>query len=274
MNIQTEATVVCCDSCQGMEARLTEAHVRAHPDALGLAVIVANRRGPLQGQLQLQNVVTDQGNMSRAFQQLRFAVVPATDISCVEMMALFHDIASYPSYPPSYKRISVVFAGHGTKEGLCAHDGVVPIKDIIDQFQPANCHPSIRGIPKLFFIDACRGDLGMGVVVAERGGTAVPSKVVTQYGNSLVAYSTMAGYKAYEVDGRGGIWMSHLSRKLLQDMSILDIMTDVNQSLMGMFQEPQYQRNGYAQQPTCESNLNETVNLFRESQIGLQAQAG
>ena len=66
----------------------------------------------------------------------------------------------------------------------------------------------IRGIPKLFFIDACRGGLHMGAVVAERGGTAVPLRVVPQYGNSLVAHSTMSGYKSHEFAGRGGMWMS------------------------------------------------------------------
>ena len=237
----------------------------AHPDALGLVVIVANRRGPLRGQDVLANVETDLKNISDAFEQLSFAVIQAKDISCERMVALLHAVASYPDYPLSYRRIAVVFAGHGVEGALCAHDGTVPIKDIIDQFQPACCHPSIRGIPKLFFIDACRGDQRMGVTVAARGGTAVPSKVVTQYGNSLVAYSTMAGYKAYEVAGRGGMWMSHLSKKILQDKSILDIITDVNQSMMVELQKIDFQH--YPQQPTCESNLNETVNLFREWQV-------
>ena len=238
---------------------------RERPEALGLAVIVANTRGPLHGQQVLQNVVMDQTNMKRAFERLRFAVVCATDVGKDAMMTLFHDVSTFSEYPPSYRRIAVVFAGHGMEGSLCAHDGTVPIEEIIDQFQPANCHPSIGGIPKLFFIDACRGDLRMGMVVTERGGTVVPSKVVTRYGNSLVAYSTLAGYKAHEVAGKGGIWMSHLSEKLLQDKSILDIMTDVNGSMMDLFQSVGFQP--YAQQPTCEHRLNETVNLFRESQL-------
>ena len=239
---------------------------RANVDALGLAVIIANRRGALPGQDVLANVVVDRDNMCGAFQRLRFAVISVTDVSTEEMMALFREVASFHSYPPSYRRIAIVFAGHGIEGRLCAHDGTIPIKDIIDHFQPDRCHPSIRGIPKLFFIDACRGGLHMRAVVAERGGTAVPLRVVPQYGNSLVAHSTMSGYKSHEVAGRGGMWMSQLSSKILQDKSILDIMTDVNQSMMEEYQDPRYQP--YIQQPTCENTLNETVNLFRESQSG------
>ena len=238
---------------------------RERPEALGLAVIVANTRGPLRGQEVLKNVVIDQTNMKRAFERLRFAVLCATNIGKDAMMALFHIVPTFSEYPPSYRRIAVVFAGHGVEGALCAHDGTVPIDEILGQFQPGNCHPSIGGIPKLFFIDACRGDLRLGMVVTERGGTVAPSRVVPQYGsNSLVAYSTVAGYKAHEVAGKGGIWMSCLSDKILQDKSILDIMTDVNGSMMEWFQDVDCQR--FAQQPTCETMLNETVNLFRESQ--------
>lgn len=236
---------------------------REHPEALGIAVIVANRRGYLREQAVLTNVHIDQENMRSAFEALGFAVLCATDIGKDVMMTLFGRVASFDGYPRSYRRLAVVFAGHGIGGALCTHDGIVPVNDILDQFQPASCHPSIAGIPKLFFIDACRGDLQMSVMFTERGGEVVPSKTVTRYGNSLVAYSTLLGYKAYEVAGKGGIWLSRLSTKLRQDKSILDVMTDVNEAIMAELQQVAF--HPYAQQPTCEHSLNETVNLFRES---------
>eukprot|EP00731_Ephydatia_muelleri_P030673 Em0022g187a len=210
----------------------------------------------------LKGVKTDLLNMQRTFETLKFAVLSHQDCSATQMMSLFHDISTFSEYPPSYRRIAVVFAGHGMEGSLCAHDGTVPIEEIIDQFQPANCHPSIGGIPKLFFIDACRGKRKMASVVVERGATAVPSKIVSPRGNILVAYSTLEGYKAHEVE-EGGIWVTELSKQLLQDMSLTDVIINVNKTLQEKYQDSALSR--YLQQPECIITINECINLLKES---------
>eukprot|EP00731_Ephydatia_muelleri_P030671 Em0022g185a len=213
-----------------MDSTELQALCHRNPRAKGLCVIFANSRGNLPDMPLLKGVKTDLLNMQRTFETLKFAVLSHQDCSATQMMSLFHDISTFSEYPPSYRRIAVVFAGHGMEGSLCAHDGTVPIEEIIDQFQPANCHPSIGGIPKLFFIDACRGKRKMASVVVERGATAVPSKIVSPRGNILVAYSTLEGYKAHEEK-----YQNVLSR--------------------------------YLQQPECIITINECINLLKESTV-------
>ena len=242
-------------------ASLVQTVCSDQPGAKGLCVIIANTQGNRSDMPLLEGVESDRVNMERTFKTLKFAVLSLKNRGVYDMMTLFREVARYPDYPPSYRRIAIVFAGHGIEGELCAHDGTIPIKDIIDHFQPRNCHSSIRGISKLFFIDACRGEREMELVVTARGGTAVPSKVVPQCGNSLTAYSTMEGYKAHEI--AGGVWMTELSVQLLQDKSILDIMTDINKVLLEKFQNPGMSR--CVQQPILESTLTEHINLLKES---------
>ena len=245
-----------------MDSTELQALCHRNPRAKGLCVIFANSRGNLPDMPLLKGVKTDLLNMQRTFETLKFAVLSHQDCSATQMMSLFHDISTFSEYPPSYRRIAVVFAGHGMEGSLCAHDGTVPIEEIIDQFQPANCHPSIGGIPKLFFIDACRGKRKMASVVVERGATAVPSKIVSPRGNILVAYSTLEGYKAHEVE-EGGIWVTELSKQLLQDMSLTDVIINVNKTLQEKYQDSALSR--YLQQPECIITINECINLLKES---------
>ena len=235
---------------------------RTYPRAKGLCVIIANSRGNLPEMPLLEGVKTDLVKMKRTFETLKFAVMTREDCSAAQMVSLFHCVALFSEYPPSYRRIAVVFAGHGVEGALCAHDGTVPIDEILGQFQPGNCHPSIGGIPKLFFIDSCRGKQKMEPVVVERGATAVPSKVVSPRGNILVAYSTLEGYKAHEAE-EGGIWATELSKQLLHDKSLPDIIVSVNQTLMVKFQNSALSL--YLQQPECNLTINECINLLKES---------
>ena len=246
-----------------MDSTELQALCHRNPRAKGLCVIFANSRGNLPDMPLLKGVKTDLLNMQRTFETLKFAVLSHQDCSATQMMSLFHDISTFSEYPPSYRRIAVVFAGHGMEGSLCAHDGTVPIEEIIDQFQPANCHPSIGGIPKLFFIDACRGKRKMASVVVERGATAVPSKIVSPRGNILVAYSTLEGYKAHEVE-EGGIWVTELSKQLLQDKSLTDVIINVNKTLQEKYQQDST-LSRYLQQPECIITINECINLLKES---------
>ena len=69
---------------------------------------------------------------------------------------------------------------------------------------------------RLFFIDACRGTSDdIGRVVAPRGGKPLEgARIPSTAYNILLAHSTISGYRSYEIEGKGGIWMQVLANKL------------------------------------------------------------
>ena len=166
-------------------------------------------------------------------------------------------------YLPNYKRLAFIFSGHGTtKHTLYTQDGKnINFIDIMKQFYPDQS-PHLGAIPKLFFIDACRGSLMTQPILVTKGGHDVSLKVPEQ-SNFLVAYSTMPDHRAHESKEQGGIWMNILAEKLrTTDASVLDVLTKVNTELCREFHTDQM---GCYQQPELVSRLNEEVHLLREA---------
>jgi len=116
----------------------------------------------------------------------------------------------------------------------------------------------IGNIPKLFFIDACRGDRKLSeeaIVVPRHGSSSGKVQETLQKGgfddtlhippegNFLIAYSTMPHYQSYELKGEGGLWMTSLAEKLrTSSESIQDILSETNRDLMEMFQSPDFRQ--------------------------------
>ena len=230
--------------------------------AKGLALIVANKFGSHKSQNPLLGVKHDYSKMTHTFGKLKFALFGMEDISKDGLLAVIHEVVTSKNYPPSYRRIVFIYAGHGVEYHICTHTGNVAIATIVDAFQPFNA-PHIADIPKLFFFDACRGDLQMRATITARGG-GLSTKIGAPFGNLLVAFSTMVPCRAYETAAKGGTWMTLLLRRLLQSKkSILDILTDVNNELDQMYQDnPECQ----LQQPTFESSLRESIYLLAEAE--------
>ena len=203
--------------------------VNRRPVANGLAIIIANENssdpshGPLDGPRR------NLENMKETFEVLRFATLPILNASKEQVLATVRAATSYKKYPPSYKRIAFVFSGHGDENVIYAHDGAVETNQVYEPLQPKNA-PHLADIPKLFFIDACRGTIDDKGIVA-RGKTELPRK--PSYGNYILAYSTMPSMQAYETEEDGGLWMNIVSNKLrTSHKSVLDTLTDVNGELL------------------------------------------
>lgn len=234
-----------------------------NPAARGLALIIANQRGSQPGQPVLMGVMQDFARMTDTFTKLKFAVLSYVNISKVGLLAVVSEVATCQHYPQCYRRIVFVFSGHGRYHFISSHDGDVDINDIIAMFQPC-VTPCLGNLPKLFFIDACRGHVPMSPVFAPRGGEDIPTKIVPPYGNCLVAYSTMYLFKAFECE-EGGVWMKLLSEKLRTlRKSVFDVLVDVNSELSEMYQDKAHWK--ILQQPTWEGSLNEHVKLLEEAE--------
>ena len=248
--------------------------VRADPTANGLAIIIANRYGSQRQQKPLAGVEKDFVKMTETFTKLKYAVYGRRDASREELLAMLEAVATFKFTPGSpYRRIVFIFSGHGYIAGrtvspvdnICTHTGDVQIAGIVARLQPCSA-PDLARLPKLYFIDACRGALTMQGVVVPRGGEDVITKIVAPYGNYLVAYSTMRSFQAYEAPEEGGVWITLLARKLLEvRKSIGDVLVAVNGELDRLYQSPH--RSRFLQQPICESTLKEPVNFLAEAGI-------
>ena len=156
--------------------------------------------------------------------------------------------------------IAFVFSGNGDENIIYAHDGAVGTNQVYEPLQPKNA-PHLADIPKLFFIDACRGTIDDKGIVA-RGKIVLPRK--PSYGNYILAYSTMPSMHAYETEEDGGLWMNIVSKELrTSHKSVLDALTDVNGELLKEFHCRHYTS---CQQPVLESTVHETVKLLEEAE--------
>ena len=234
------------------------------PVANGLAIIISNDYIELKEIESLTGTAVDAKHMMDTFTALNFATYYQKNISKEKLMDVVRSAASYGEYPASYRRIIVVFSGHGTNEQVFTQEGKrVEINDMLRPFHPERA-PILGNIPKLFFIDACRGEKTNPGVYVSRGGELVSTLQVPKQGNFLIAYSTMPEYQSYEVKGQGGIWITALAKKLKEEnASVLDILTKVNKEMVCEFQRPG--RGKSMQQPELLSRLNEEVNLLKES---------
>lgn len=248
--------------------------VCSNPGALGIAIIIANDydnekckelkikkiEGPFKDAQKAELVF-------RSFHTICYTLVNRTAHQTMQALLA---AASYP-YPDTYKWIVFIFSGHGQSElALYAQDGsTIRIQVIIDLFQPEST-PQNGNIPKLFFIDACRGNEETDTVLVPRGETddapiprggetleilRLPSKC-----NTLVGYSTLPHKLAYEADN-GGLWMSFLLDRIKQqDNSVVEILTEVNGDIVQHYQDVE----GKMQAPEYRSTLLQNVWFKKE----------
>ena len=161
-----------------------------------------------------------------------------------------------------------VFSGHGNEGGLIyLQDGsAVSIDDQI--ITPFN-------LGQVFLFDACRGKehsqtvevpkgrSAKGVVNDSGGATTVMERLRVPEG-SLVAYSTMPRYRAWDREGEGSTWLQTVAKRIKEDhtSSIEDVLTAVNKDLFEAGLE-----NG--QQPERLSKLNDLVFLHSGMDEGI-----
>ena len=229
--------------------------VARKPIANGLAIIVANVQSLKEEHDDLPGAEKDYEAMLHTFNELQFATVsilnrPKCDItSAVEAAAKLR-------YPPHYKRIAFVFSGHGDGDYIYTYEDSIDLRyEICGPLMP-RVSPHLAEIPKLFFIDACRGaDVDRGVLVS-RGGRA-PS-----LSNYLLAYSTLPRMKAFEKPS-GGYWSQHLANQLLvSENSVVDVLTEVNGKMLDEFEQRGLP---YLQQPHLNSTLLRPFSLLKEA---------
>lgn len=234
--------------------------------ARGLAILIGNcyEKQP-HGLSKLDGPSKDIENATRVFCGLGGEIRVVKNESAEEIKRVIRYEASRESYPESYEWIVVVFTGHGKELGVYGNDGelIYLERDVIDPFQPKNAR-LIAKIPKLFFIDACRGSETTQPILVprgpdsedsvrlSRGGHGIDALKFPSEGNYLIAFSTFPRTKSFE-SREGGVWISKLLKTLEieVDTSVYDILHLVSNDI-----HKEYQKVGMeVQQPVIESTL-------------------
>ena len=154
-----------------------------------------------------------------------------------------------PQEAEGEKVIVFAFSGHGDTvdraEKLYANDG--GIIDFMDEIVfPLTRHAGVKYVPKLFFIDACRGGE---ILFTKKGGNKFPKNQAAKSadevyfakgmqhveGNYCIAYATIPHHVSY-ASNRSSVWMPKLARALremndsFQDIAAT-VMKEVRDSL-------------------------------------------
>ncbi len=247
-------------------------------NAKGVAIVVANPyswKFNKPGDI-LYGVVSDFKTTCSVFEEkLLYSVIPLPNASKKTIVDVIKAVAKhFPVYEdsnPRYKRIVFCFAGHGDNDLIHTEDGEINVReDIVDPLLPLECQRLVH-IPKLFFIDACRGKIEDKPV--SRGGGSfdklVYSRVSTQ-SNYLLARSAIPTTKAYEIRQGdipvGGFWTQSFVAELQKQTNIGKdigyILIEVNRHVNALFN---IAKHDCMQQAVCESTLLEHVFFLDEA---------
>lgn len=215
---------------------------------------LSNRDGSAQD----EELITD------LFKQLHFIIVTHRNKTADEMRQIVEEEKSNPDHVNADCFICVIMS-HGCHEGIYGVDGdVINLETLSSRFDPKNC-PALNEKPKLFFVQACRGDdvevsTQSGVQVSEDGVqnkrdgddvdslkadfsklqldsemsknpiiTGVPT--VHSAADFLTAYATPPGFGAWRHKTKGSWFLQAvvwIFKYHAHNCSIVDMLTKVN----------------------------------------------
>ena len=196
-----------------------------HPDSehvykmlsrpLGIALIINNESfHPNTGEMEelavREGSERDVKALETLFEALSFNVMTERNKGRQEILEILDHISLEDH--SAYNCFVLWLLSHGKDGHIYGADGeTVPIESVRDFFSNARC-PTLRGKPKLIFIQACRGSQEeKGVVVdsptsvnEQPTASATNDKItIADHADILMAYSTVSGYLSYrnEYDG-------------------------------------------------------------------------
>ncbi|XP_071502752.1 caspase-3-like [Diadema antillarum] len=236
----------------------------------GIAIIINNKK--FKTMKTRQGTDVDGRNLENVFKQLGFNTVVHRDLKGRDIQQLMiqlsrHNHTTFDCFILAILTHGIEGAVYGTDEQL------VKIEDLVNYFSSDRC-PTLAGKPKLFFLQACRGerfDAGVeqtdGTAVAGSGDGArldsismtedelvdkmlrmelestdsfasARSKMPTQ-SDILLAYATVPGYVSWRNSEKGSWFIQALTEVMLQNASqedMLSMMTMVNGKVARAFE--------------------------------------
>uniref|UniRef100_A0A8D8F140 Caspase-1 n=3 Tax=Culex pipiens TaxID=7175 RepID=A0A8D8F140_CULPI len=118
----------------------------------------------------------------------------------------------------------VAILTHGDDgDSLCAHDGSYQFSSVWTQFTEERC-PSLAGKPKIFIVQACRGqELDPGVTTVEQDGIA--RYIGSAEADFLFAFATAPGFMSFRNIESGSWFIQELCVELNENGERYDLLT-------------------------------------------------
>ncbi|XP_030644138.1 caspase-6-like [Chanos chanos] len=186
---------------------------------------------------------TDRLNLIERFKELQFDVKDYTNLRKEDMFKILSEAAAANHVDADC--FVCVFLSHGEKDYIYAYDERVPVQDITDLFKGTKC-PSLVGKPKIFILQACRGDVHddpvkpMDVVDCD---SEMINEVVVDAGalytlpagaDFLMCYSVAEGYYSHRETVNGSWYIQDLCealRKYGTSLEFVELLTLVNRKV-------------------------------------------
>lgn len=196
--------------------------------SLGQCIIINNKNFDRSTGMSPRNGTdVDAGNALKVFSSLGYQVKVFNDQTVKQIRQVLFN-ASKEDHSQSASLVCVLLS-HGDEGVFYGTDGHEDLKIFTGMFRGDRCK-SLAGKPKLFFIQACRGnDLDGGVetdAVADDSPERIPVEA-----DFLYAYSTAPGYYSWRNTANGSWFMQSLCEMLQRfgnELEIMQIMTRVN----------------------------------------------
>ncbi|XP_035698675.1 caspase-8-like [Branchiostoma floridae] len=209
----------------------------------GVAVIINNIH--FEDMATRDGAEGDTDRLREAFESLGFTAMTFIDLDHSKMVASIKDQGKTDH--SNYDCFVCCVMSHGTTGKVFSSDDVgIDICELMKTFNANKC-PSLKGKPKLFFIQACQGKKIQGKECVEvdldaTPGDDVPLNFICHEADFFLGLSTVPGYVARR-DQDGAPYVQHLA-KLLKDFGpshdllaimamVCDKMNDINDDKCG-----------------------------------------
>ncbi|KAJ8416541.1 hypothetical protein AAFF_G00358290 [Aldrovandia affinis] len=193
---------------------------------IGKCLIINNGRFSVMGPRHGTEV--DEELLRKTFESLGFTLHIENNLSVKDMLRVLQTVSEEDHGERAC--FICVLLSHGGEGTIFGTDRPVPLQELTSFLTAERC-PSLKGKPKLFFIQACRGDeydCGVETDSVEEEQSVQMSEIPE--GDFLCGYSTTQGYFSWRNPKTGSIYIKYLCEMLKQHRSleITKILTRVN----------------------------------------------
>ncbi|XP_063314200.1 caspase-3-like isoform X2 [Pelobates fuscus] len=209
--------------------------------------------------------------LQSTFEDFGFHVKLEENLTYVQIKAVMEKVAAEDHSQRSCFVCAVL--SHGCEDGIYARDRLFSLKWLTQFIIKDNCK-SLAGKPKLFFIQACRGEQFDQGIETDSGFEANDSLFTTVDQDFLYAYATPPGYFAWR--NLNGSWFIQSLCKTLKEygteLELLQILTRVNYIVARDYESKNSTNSGKKEMPCVVTGLIKLLYLpsFKKKKMQLK----
>ncbi|EAW51861.1 hCG20684, isoform CRA_b [Homo sapiens] len=212
----------------------------------GLALVLSNVHFTGEKELEFRSGGdVDHSTLVTLFKLLGYDVHVLCDQTAQEMQEKLQNFAQLPAHRVTDSCI-VALLSHGVEGAIYGVDGkLLQLQEVFQLFDNANC-PSLQNKPKMFFIQACRGDEtdrgvdqqdgknhagSPGCEESDAGKEKLPKMRLPTRSDMICGYACLKGTAAMRNTKRGSWYIEALAQVFSEracDMHVADMLVKVN----------------------------------------------